>query len=441
MTSAAPRSQAAILRFWFPLAATWVMMAVEGPFVAAVIARLADPAFNLAAYGVTFAFGFLVEAPIIMLLSASTALATDGEMFRRLRRFAYALCGLSTAALVLILIPPVFHFVMDRLIALPPEVSRLTAQSLWILLPWPAAIGYRRFYQGILIRDDRTRLVAVGTVVRLVGMAVTSLTLYAFAPLPGAVIAACALVLGVLGEAAATRWMARDSVQRLEALPRAADAGPALDYGAIARFYYPLALTSLIGLAVQPMLTFFMGRAPAPIESLAVFPVVHSLGFVFRAACLAFQEVAIALLGPRAQHLPELRRFTWGLATATTAILVAVAATPLARVWYEGVSGLTPGLARYAFLPTLLLAPVPFATAWLSLYRGILVVAHRTGPITTSTAVEVAVILLAFPVLTGLLGVVGVTAALGAFLLGRVAGVVVLFRPVGRALQGASTPR
>ena len=35
-----------------------------------------------------------------------------------------------------------------------------------------------------------------------------------------------------------------------------------LTYRAIASFYYPLALTSLIGLTVQPMLTFFMGRAP-----------------------------------------------------------------------------------------------------------------------------------------------------------------------------------
>ncbi len=42
------------------------MMAIEGPFLAAVIARLADPKFNLAAWGVAFAFAVLVEAPIII---------------------------------------------------------------------------------------------------------------------------------------------------------------------------------------------------------------------------------------------------------------------------------------------------------------------------------------------------------------------------------------
>ena len=51
------------------MAATWLMMSVEGPFLAAVIARLPLPKFNLAAYGVAFSFALIVEAPIIMLMS------------------------------------------------------------------------------------------------------------------------------------------------------------------------------------------------------------------------------------------------------------------------------------------------------------------------------------------------------------------------------------
>jgi hypothetical protein len=33
-----------ILWFWLPLAATWLMMAAEGPYVAAIIARMPDAA-------------------------------------------------------------------------------------------------------------------------------------------------------------------------------------------------------------------------------------------------------------------------------------------------------------------------------------------------------------------------------------------------------------
>ena len=58
-----PLGTRTILSFWAPLAATWLMMAVEGPYVAAIIARLAEPIRNLAAYGVAFSFAFMAEAP------------------------------------------------------------------------------------------------------------------------------------------------------------------------------------------------------------------------------------------------------------------------------------------------------------------------------------------------------------------------------------------
>ena len=63
----------------------------------------------------------------------------------------------------------------------------------------------------------------------------------------------------------------------------------------IVRFYYPLALTSVISLATGPLLTFFMGRSRSPIESLAVLPVVQSLVFLFRSGGVASQEVGVAL--------------------------------------------------------------------------------------------------------------------------------------------------
>ncbi len=63
-----------IFLFWLPLASTWLMMSFEGPFLTAIIARMADPKFNLAAYGIAFSFALIIEAPVIMMMSAATAL-------------------------------------------------------------------------------------------------------------------------------------------------------------------------------------------------------------------------------------------------------------------------------------------------------------------------------------------------------------------------------
>ena len=61
------------------------MMAVEGPLLAATIARLPDPKVNLAVHGVAFAIAILVEGPVIMLMTAATALVRDAHSYRRLR--------------------------------------------------------------------------------------------------------------------------------------------------------------------------------------------------------------------------------------------------------------------------------------------------------------------------------------------------------------------
>ncbi|UCC25932.1 MAG: hypothetical protein JSU98_02305 [Gemmatimonadales bacterium] len=429
-------TQRSIFFFWLPLAATWLMMAAEGPFLAAVIARLADAKFNLAAYGVAYAFAILVEAPVIMLMSAATALGRDREAYRRLRNFMWGLNVIATGLLLGILIPAVHTLVMEGIVGLPEEVSRITYGALWLFLPWPAAIGYRRFLHGLLIRSGKTRLVAYGTVLRLVVMAVVAVALYQLAPWPGAWVGAASLSAGVVAEALAAHGMARQTVRSLRDKPES-EPGPRgrITYTGIARFYYPLALTSLIGLAVQPMLTFFMGRAPLPLESLAVFPVVHALSFIFRSLGLSFQEAAIALLGDRHEHVDPVSRFAMVLGVGSSVALALVAFTPLADVWFVRLSGLDAELAAFAIWPTRILVPLPALSVWLSYQRAVLVQAHRTAPITVATSLEVLVIAVVFVLGGWVFGMVGVTAAFLAFLGGRTAANLFLVRRVARSLE------
>ena len=456
MDSAADRTTRAILVFWFPLALQWMMMALEGPFLAAVIARLPDPTFNLAAYGVAFAFAILVESPVIMLMSASTALVEDAHSYRKLRRFANQLNVLSTLLLVLLLIPPVFDLVLRTMLGLPPEVADRVYGAFWLLLPWPAAIGYRRFIHGILIREGRTRWIAYGTGIRLLAMAGAGIGL-AFLGLPGAWVGAAALSTGVVVEAGVAWAMSRGIIKRIlereESERRQLAAEPTVEPGSTAEmgdrvkeplletrdilhFYYPLALTSLLALTTQPLLTFFMGRAPAPVESLAVFPVVMALYFLFGALGLSFQEAVIALVGRRGEHRRELARFAAGLAVTASGLLAFLAFTPLARVWFEGISGLEPGLASLAFVPAQIVAIGPGLSVVIGLQRGLLVKARRTRPITMATAIEVTTIALLFPALGWGLGWMGVTAAITSLMVARVFGVAFLAWAVRR-----TTPR
>jgi hypothetical protein len=417
------------------------MMAFEGPFLAAIIARLPNPLYNLAAHGVAVAFAILVEAPVIMIMTASTALVTDAASFRKLRNYTYALNALITAVMLVVLIPSVFRGFFQGLIGLPNDVARLTYGALALLLPWPGAIGYRRFFQGLLIKAGLTRLVAYGTVVRLGVMTTTAIVLFGVFSVEGAYVGAAALSAGVCFEAVASRLMVRRTVRDLLET-NGGDTSPAepLDYRRITHFYYPLALTSIIGLAVHPMLTFFMGRARFPVESLAVFPVVHALSFVFRALGLSYQEVVIALMGKDFEHYDELRRFAMALGIATSGAMALIAFTPLADVWFQTISGLSPELASFAIIPARILAPFPALSVLLSFQRGLLVQGRYTGPITGATIIEVAGIAVAFVAFSNGLHLVGVTAAMIAFVIGRGASNAYLVPASLRVLRAAKTP-
>ena len=436
----APLAYRRILFFWLPLAGTWLMMAVEGPLLAAIVARSPDPTTNLAAFGVAFAFAIIIESPVIMLTSASTALVEDAASFRALRRFAFGLAAAVTAGQIVFLLPPFFD-VIAGLLGLPDAVAGLTHGALAVLLPWPAAIAYRRFRQGLLIRHHQTRRVAAGTVIRLAAMSATAVAAFRATSLPGAGVAALALSAGVLTEAVASRVMSRRIVADLLARPRAPEHMAALRLPALVRFYAPLGLTTFIALSAQPLVTFFMGQARAPIESLAVLPVIHGLTFVFRAVGLSYLEVVIALLGARREHFPRLRNFAVLLAATSTAGLSAIALTPLATVWFGVVSGLSPALTQFARLPLAILSVFPALSVALHLQRGVLVHARRTRPAAHATAAEVLTIAGALAVAIHGLDITGAVAASIAILGGRIVGVAWLVPACRRVLHtsGAKT--
>ena len=435
MTTSRPADLRSIFPLWLPMALTWVMMALEGPFLAAVIARLPEPKIQLAAFGVAFACAIIIESPVIMVLSASTALIVGPGSFRRLQRFTLALNIGVTAAMLVLLLTPAFGWFAREWLALPDDVAAGTRKALLILLPWPAAIGYRRFLQGLLIRTGETRRVAYGTMTRLSAMSITGAVTALATPLPGAAIGAAALAAGVSAEAGATRWMARRAVRRFRDEPASAAAAAAapdargsdrLTYAGILRFYLPLALTSTIGLAAHPMVTFFMGQAARPLDSLAVLPVIHSLTFLFRSAGLSFQEVAIALLGESDANQPGVLRFAGGLALAASAGLGLIAFTPLCDVWFGTISGLDAELTRFARLPVRILSALPALSVLLALQRALLVHARRTASITWATAAELAGIGLLLFVTIRFFGAPGAVAAAVAMLGGRALGNTVL---------------
>ncbi len=424
MISGAPFTMGRLFRLWVPMGATWFMMSMEGLLVAAIVARLADATVNLAAYGVAFAFALMLEAPIIMILSASTALCRDRDAFLRMRRYAAGLNILLTGATLIWISTPLYPMATGILMDVDPAVSHLSRIALLVLLPWPAAIGYRRFYQGIMINHGHTRRVAYGTVLRLTGMGLTAAVL-SRTTIPGAIVGAAALSVAVVLEAVVTRIMAADCVRSVMGKP---GNGEPLTLPRFLRFYVPLLVSSVIALGIHPLINLFLSHSRLALESLATYPVVAALSFVFRSMGLSFQEVAIASLDGSRERYRTLLRFALRLGLGATVFQAVIAFTPLAGIWFERVAGLTPELTELAIPALGIVVVMPLLSVLLAFSRAMLVWSGKTDAITWAGLIEtLSVAAMMAALIAEPIAMVGVLAASWATVLSRGADLLALY--------------
>jgi hypothetical protein len=376
----APISLSRVFHTWWPLAASWLFMLAEMPLQSAIIARLPNPAINLAAYGgVVLPIAFTIEAPVVMLLAASTSLCKDWASYLKVRRFTMILGATLTTIHALVAFTPLYYLLVNTLINPPPEIVEPARLALMILLPLNWAIGYRRFNQGVLIRFGHSRTVGIGTALRLLVDIAMLAALSLWTELPGAAVAALSVTVGIVVEAAFIGIVVQPVLR--DELHWAPPVSPALDAAKFITFFIPLAATEMLGVLVEPALSAAMSRMPDPLNSLAVWPVLYGLIWVLYSGGIAYTEVVIALLD-EPQALPALRRFTYILLGTTLTLSVLFAATPLGSFWFGALSGLPSTLVQMARGGMWLALPAPFLMVIIGWLQGRIVHSGATRSIT-----------------------------------------------------------
>ncbi len=403
-----------VFRFWLPLAVMWLMMAVEQPVLAAVVARMANAKEQLAAFGITFSLALLVESPIIMLLVASTALAKGRQSYGQLLRFTTILSLIITVLHLFIALTPLYGLLVGLIIGAPAQLVEPSRQAFLAMFPWSAAVAYRRLWQGVMIRFGMTDQVSFTTVLRLLATATVAMLGLLWRGLPGATLAALSLSVGVIVGALAALFFVLPVVRNQLRQWEPADQHISLRY--LLHFYVPLAMTNTINFIGRPLITLGLSRALLPLESLALWPVLMSLAFIFRSVGFAYQEVVVALWQDSSTYR-VLRTFALVLAAIMSGLFFLLAATPLNAFWYAKISGLSPDLVALSQGPTLLLSLSAACAVLIAWQRGILVQLRRTQAITAAVAINLSVLTLTM--IGGLhwLAVPGIYLAAGATML------------------------
>ncbi len=383
-----------ILRFWLPLFASWLLMLSEGPLVSAAVNRLPDEVVMLAAFGIVISLAILIESPVINLLATATALVHDRQSYLQVRRFTVHWMVALTLVQVAVAFTPFFDLLVLEWMAVPEDIAHWVRPGLQIMVPWSAAIGWRRFLQGVLIHFRRTRLVAWGTALRLMTVVTTSVVFLALGRWPGVYLGCVALTVAVLAEALFATLAARPTVRRLMTAPAVAEPinppQPPLSYRGLLAFHMPLAGTAVLTLLTQPAVNLCLARLDQPTLTLAAWPVILFLTMILRAGAMALPEAIIALDKTEADHA-TLRRFSFGLAAAALAAMVVLLVTPLAELYLVGFQNLTPEIVELSRLGLLLFIPMPAIVTLISWQRGSLIGRRRTGAVNAGMTLRLAV--------------------------------------------------
>ena len=437
-------TQRQILAFWLPLAASWALMSAEGPILQAVIARLPELQTQLAAFGIVMSLEIAIESPVIMLLATSTALSTNAGNYLTVRRFMIWVNILATVVAAVVAFTPLYKVLVSGMMGIPPRIAAAAQPGMRIMTLWSAAIGWRRFYQGVLIRQGQTGWVGYGTLARLVSSAGAGIGLAILTSLPGVHIASIGLMAGVVVEAVFITHAVQPTVRKLlrEGHSRSKTRGgkdDAVSLRYVARYHAPLAATSLLTLLAQPLIGAGLARMPFPEENLAAWPVVWGILFLFRSPAFALPEAVIALVSESRPAHP-LRAFCWRVGWGSSLAMVALACTPLLRLYLRYLAGLPEHLSRFVVPGLLLGIIIPFINAVHSWFRGLLMAARSTKEIYWGMGLNLAVTALVM-LLAVLLSAPGVAAGVIAITVAFLVEIEFLRRKTGQEFENPRNPR
>ena len=367
-TQASGVSYLSLLLFYLPLAFSGLMMTLDLPIVNGVLNRFPNPDNSVAALRVAFSMALVYEASHIAMIDISTAMSSDLTVFRMLRRFYLILAGVLLALASVIAFSPIYDFIVRDIMNIPPSVAEAARPALWAFLLWPIPIGWRRLYQGALIKHGHPKVVGAGGLVRM-GSLVVALIFFGWLGtsvihIEPAAIAVLAMLVSVTAEAAAVHgWTGRV----LRSMPESTPGKAPPTYGDIRRFFFPLAGTAVMSTMMQPVVTAGIASAAVAwaspngsVVAVASYAIAWSMAFLVFGPTLSMTQASIAW---NSSSDPETRekgpRVLIGFGIGLAALMALATFTPFSHWLFTTIIQAPPLTAESAVDVAHWLIPMP----------------------------------------------------------------------------------
>jgi hypothetical protein len=381
-----------VFSYWLPLALSWLLILLENPVINAAMARLDAPELALAAFGIVMSMSVVIESLIVPLLSTVNALSINKQHYFVLKRFSWTLTLITVGIHALVSFTPLYNIVIVKWISLPIELIDPVHLGMKLMLPWSGFIAWRRFNQGILIRNGETKPIGRGTIIRLVSLILSVVVYGFFTPLPGIAAASLAAISGTFFEAVYIQFqttpLIRNKIFSGDLDEENEESNDELNYRDLTIFYIPLFASTLLFFLARPMVSAALARTPNPTLALAAWPVFTGLISLVRAPAISMPEVAISL-GKKQENFELLKKFAIYLSFGSLIFFLLTAFTPFRMVYFKWLMGVSEDLIEAAISGAVFALLTPIFGPYTGFLRGILTLNRNTIALTIATAANV----------------------------------------------------
>ncbi len=411
---------------WIPLAIMWIVMASEQPMITSFISRLPDATNQLAAFGYSFALALFIEGPVVQMLSAGTAITKSVSSYKKILKVMNILAIITLAVHLLFCIPLLFNYTAEKVFNLPEKLIDSAYWCFVLMIPWSPTIGYRRLWQGIMIKHNRSKFVPIVMYIRITLAFFILFIGLRYLNIRGALLGGLTLSLGVISGMISAFIFAKPI---LDNLPQSDSEN--LNLKQMIHFYMPLAITSWITLGVRPLLNLGITKGLYPIESLAIWPVILAYLFLFTSIGQSLQEIIIAEY--KKENIKTIKSFVNNVSISLTLLFIFIYFfKPILNLWFVDVSKLPQELLKYLPISLALLVFLPFISARIAFFRATFVSIRETKSITIGVFINVATLLISIIVLPIYIKVAGVYIASLSYVLSYLFESIFLFLRVNR---------
>lgn len=374
-----------LLRFFVPLGAAPFMIASTHSIVNAALARLPLPELSIAIFTVVKSLTNAVKAPDLMARQTAVTLVDDRQSYHTVMKFVWTMCGLFLAILLGLGFTPAGEWVLRNIIGLQdPQQIALAYSALRITCFLPIVESLRNGIQGLAIGLERTKIMPVGTTIRLAVVCLFLWWAVSTQAVSGVVAASLTWTVGIGLEGV---LVAIYLLKRFGSLGRAAEQMPPrndhrLGMLDVLKFFAPLGVMMLLTGWLQPIIQSGLARSISPTRTLAAYGVAWGLAFIISGPVRQLHQCSLVYTdGTDDPNWPIVRRFSLAVGIGLSALTLLIALSPFGYWLMHTAIGVSEPVARTALPVLAAFTAFPLIRAWRETYWGILMHQRSTSMI------------------------------------------------------------